>query len=549
MEFMDRRGRSLLVQFWLTVETFKNPLESVESDTSADEGDILSDSSGSKTLREDMILVNDLYFSGPVVPPVLSSISRKHVDAIRSYAAQPTREAYHERKVRRSVMLAQREVEQDMDNDFEDFRRSDLWFRVVADLSPKIDQIQSPRIAAHPKSSDPSSLSTGLLSSLTKGLAPDLSRTASSVFGGHLPNVMHAPNVGASSSSSKQVALSRNVSGSQAQHTLDFLTSPTADSDDGSARAPLFDETDDGKLVSADADEAQRMEAIQAAVTDILASENQQSSSLSRSRQPSERSSIRIADDAVPTDAHKRRAMFVDVEDSTDVLDEQGNDAEGLSEGTFQMPAPGDLQLSSEIARLTDKISHIQSQDVILDTLIRKAELTGDAQELRLLRRSKSALERELRQLTFQKTQYEQQESANKLVPGKTKATIVNSAVGEEDGKSVVRYLIEVQQLGHNGEHTSGWVVARRYSEFLLMHQRLRERYTTVKNLDFPGKRLVTTLSSSLVDTRRVALEKYLQVSSQHIIVRIQPIKHTALELIGDTNGLREPRAAGIPVP
>jgi len=34
MEFMDRRSRSFLVQFWLTVESFKNPLESIESDDS-----------------------------------------------------------------------------------------------------------------------------------------------------------------------------------------------------------------------------------------------------------------------------------------------------------------------------------------------------------------------------------------------------------------------------------------------------------------------------------------------------------------------------------
>ena len=37
MEFMDRRNRSLLVQFWLTVESFKNPLDSVDSGSSDDE--------------------------------------------------------------------------------------------------------------------------------------------------------------------------------------------------------------------------------------------------------------------------------------------------------------------------------------------------------------------------------------------------------------------------------------------------------------------------------------------------------------------------------
>ena len=88
----------------------------------------------------------------------------------------------------------------------------------------------------------------------------------------------------------------------------------------------------------------------------------------------------------------------------------------------------------------------------------------------------------------------------------------MNSTAAEEDGKSVVRYLVEVQQLATDGSFASGWVVARRYNEFHIMHNKLKERYVLVKNLDFPGKRLVASLSGSFLDTRRLALEKYLQV-------------------------------------
>ncbi|KAJ7654812.1 sorting nexin C terminal-domain-containing protein, partial [Mycena rosella] len=163
------------------------------------------------------------------------------------------------------------------------------------------------------------------------------------------------------------------------------------------------------------------------------------------------------------------------------------------------------------IARLGDNIANLQSQEGILVTLIRKAELTGDTQELKLLNKSKSAMNRELRELQFQKLQYEQQESANRLFSDRTKVAIVSSTVGDEDGKSVVRYLVEIQQLAPDGSFASGWVVARRYNEFLTMHTKLRDRYVLVRNLDFPGKRLVTALSGSFVDTRKVALEKYLQ--------------------------------------
>ncbi|KAJ3502139.1 hypothetical protein NLJ89_g9022 [Agrocybe chaxingu] len=103
---------------------------------------------------------------------------------------------------------------------------------------------------------------------------------------------------------------------------------------------------------------------------------------------------------------------------------------------------------------------------------------------------------RELRELAFQKQQYEMQERANRLISDRTRVCIVNSAVAEEEGKSVVRYLVEVQQLAGDGSFASG---------------KLKERYGMVRGLDFPGKRLVASLSGSFLDTRRVALEKYLQ--------------------------------------
>ena len=197
---------------------------------------------------------------------------------------------------------------------------------------------------------------------------------------------------------------------------------------------------------------------------------------------------------------------------SSAMREDDGDDHDKAAHGSFQLAGPGDLQLAQEIERLAGKVAKLQTQDAMLDTLIKKAELTGDAQELRLLRRSKSQLTRELRELRFQKSQYEQQESANRLLSDRTRVAIVDSTVGEEEGRQVVRYLVEVQQLAQDGSFASGWVVARRYNEFCNMHNKLRDKYLLVRNLDFPGKRLVTVLSGSFVDSRRIALEKYLQV-------------------------------------
>ncbi|KAI0072221.1 PhoX domain-containing protein [Panus rudis PR-1116 ss-1] len=519
MEFMDRRNRPLLVQFWLTVESFKNPLESVDSDDSDDEDEAILDPSLSATLREDISMMNELYFSGPTPDPTLSVISQKHVNVIKSFGMLGDRKGdgedtqvvtpAMERKVRRSVMLAQRQVEKEMEsNDFEDFKRSELWFRVIGDpeLSAKNAGVASSSATQHSSSHHQrlptSKSSTNLVADTVKGphAKPHATRSESSpiiTFPSHQREKSANSTTSGTSTSTAQPARA-------SPSNLELLMAPASDTPSTTARAPLFDDPEDPAIKA----QSQRMEAIQAALTDIIALDNQDGkSSLADSMVRSTAAAV-LSPEAAGTSTTTADPGSDDEPESDEKLDE---DAE-RTHGSYQLAGPGDLQLSYEIARLSDKIDRLQSQDTMLDTLIKKAELTGDAQELKLLRKSKSSLTREIRELQFQKTQYEQQESANRLVSDRTKIAIVNSTVGEEDGgKSVVRYLVEVQQLAPDGSFASGWVVARRYNEFFAMHNKLREKYAVVRGLDFPGKRLVTSLSGSFVDSRRVALEKYLQ--------------------------------------
>ncbi|RDB29667.1 Sorting nexin-12 [Hypsizygus marmoreus] len=501
MEFMDRRHRSLLVQFWLTVESFKNPLESVDSESSGDEDEQIQDPSSYATVKEDISMINDLYFSRSAHHPALASISKRHVDLIRTFAESDSLpSAAAQRKVRRSVMLAQRQVERDMEQDFEDFERSELWFRAIGDtdfgsrIAPAIEYSVA-------KDRDPSSSSAfpppiphskhsySALQTLVPDpfSAPEMQRTASS-------SSYHSTG----SASSSQRALPSNI---------EVLMSPISDASSESSRPPLFDDPEDQQQ----REEEKRMEAIQAALTDIMALEQERADKPSRREGSSSRPKL-----ARPPDRGKRRAVFDDDQDDDDAEDDVDADDAGHEDshdghGSFQLAAPGDLQLSYEIARLGDNIANLEAQNIMLETLIKKAELTGDTQELKLLVRSKAAMNRDLRELKFQKLQYEQQESANRLFSDRTRVSILSSTVGDEEGKSVVRYLIEVQQLAPDGGHASGWVVARRYNEFFNLHNKLRERYGLVRNLDFPGKRLVTSLSGSFLDTRRIGLEKYLQ--------------------------------------
>jgi len=500
MEFMDRRHRSLPVQFWLTVESFKNPLESIDSDTSGEEEEIIQDSSTSTTIKEDISMIKDLYFLDGKAQAALSSISKKHVDTIREFVFDPEPSMAAQRKVRRSVLLAQRQVERNMEQDFDDFERSELWFRAISDVGFANDKIPSDPFSRERDSpSDTPKMERSLVApsiSSKPSFPPQPGRDPIPVFG-------MQRTISSNSTKSKMSLTGHTPS------NIEVLMSPVDESSSEPSRAPLFDDPEDEMQRA----EEKRMEAIHAALTDIMALEQEHSERPSLSERNSEPlfKSVRISE-------HPKRSMpvFGDVPQERDAEDHDTEDAE--REGTpdeassYQLAAPGDLQLTYEIARLGENIVNLEAQDAMLETLIKKAELTGDNQELRLLTKSKQSMTRELRELQFQKQQYEQQESANRLISDRTRVSIVNSTAAEEDGKSVVRYLVEVQQLATDGSFASGWVVARRYNEFHIMHNKLKERYVLVKNLDFPGKRLVASLSGSFLDTRRLALEKYLQV-------------------------------------
>jgi sorting nexin-25 len=504
MEFMDRRHRAMLVQFWLTVESFKNPLESIDSASSDDEEEPVQDRTAFSTVKEDISMINDLYFSRPSPHPALSCISKKHIDMIHSFAqSELSPSAAIQRKVRRSVMLAQRQVEREMEHEFDEFRRSELWFRAIGDTDLANWKASLPE---HYPTSDPSDVPTA--STPTTGYtSPSLPNYGRSQQSLPLVEPVLAPGIERTASSASH----RSMAGSTSAHSrvhptnIEVLMSPVVESSTETSRAPLFDDPED----QLQREEEKRMEAIKAALTDIIALDQEPSKGEDSSVPPSKMARM--------SSNGKRRAVFDDNDE--DIAEDDGDDVApdeaGSDPGSYQLAAPGDLQLSYEIARLGDNIANLQAQDMMLDNLIKKAELTGDTQELKLLMKSKSSMNRDLRELSFQKLQYEQQEAANRLLPDRTTVSIVNSTIGDEDGKSVVRYLIEVQQLAPDGSFASGWVVARRYNEFFNMHTKLRERYGLVRNLDFPGKRLVGALSGSFLDTRRIALEKYLQVSSR----------------------------------
>jgi len=192
-------------------------------------------------------------------------------------------------------------------------------------------------------------------------------------------------------------------------------------------------------------------------------------------------------------------------DEPSDLDDDRDDDADAVHEA-----APGDLGLAEAITALTNDIDKLIAQEAVVDSLLKKAELTNNTAELRILRKSKASLQREIRRKELQRQQYVIQESDNSLY-GRSTIKIKSIQVGrEEDGKEFASYAIEVLRNAGERMAQATWVVTRRYSEFLELHQKLRSRYPSVRNLDFPRRRVVMKLQTEFLQKRRVALEKYL---------------------------------------
>ncbi|KAK3840927.1 MAG: PXA domain-containing protein [Linnemannia gamsii] len=233
-----------------------------------------------------------------------------------------------------------------------------------------------------------------------------------------------------------------------------------------------------------------------------------------KSREPSgfghaSLSSMFEAEKAKPTtEAHSEESLSTSQQSISDTATVQDN---------VHLAAPGDLLLAARIKSLEQDIEMLRKQEAIVETLIQKAEQKERQDELRILKKSKSALRREILSMEYQKTQYEVQEEENMIMPGRSTINITSSTVGHDGSKEFALYVIEVHQLAQDGSFASGWVIARRYSEFFALHQQLKEKFASiVRQYELPGKRGFLKLQKSFVEGRRIGLERYLQSLVRH---------------------------------
>ncbi|PYH95864.1 intermediate filament protein [Aspergillus ellipticus CBS 707.79] len=524
MEFMDRQQLMSLVQFWIVVDGFRNPLEDDFGDESS-----ASSTTWTPADRSDMALISETYLSKSELK--VTDESRRVVKAFLGAGKRATPEQY--RRARTVILSAQSAVLEELqENYYPKFKQSDIYYKYLASDDVLHSGTQSPHHGSPNTFEVPE----------RRPLPPLMARTSSQP--------------GSKSKDLRRAAVSSSDVRSMGKLFDDDESS--RHSFDSERSAPLFDDdydTDplamstqslsrDSQNGETEVNQNEVIENMEAALNDIIANEpknsriedlksadipstgppsTNQSPKSPRSSVEFSRAENRAEDRMKPSiaslglvDRSSRLGVFDDdlFPDQHKFIEDEYDEPMGMDndpDDHVHEAAPGDLGLTEAIEVLSADIEKLGSQESVVDTLTRKAELTNNTAELRILRKSKASIQREIHRKEMQRQQYIIQESDNSLY-GRSTVRIKSIVVGkEEDGREFAMYVAEVQRNAGEQMPAASWVVARRYSEFHELHHKLRMRYPSVRHLEFPRRRVVLKLQKEFLQKRRLALEAYLQ--------------------------------------
>ncbi|RKF76840.1 putative intermediate filament protein [Golovinomyces cichoracearum] len=541
MEYMDRQNLMSLVQFWIVVDGFRTPLE----DDFTDDDTSMALPQWTEADRTDLARIYDSYFSKTELK--ISDSSRQIVRAFLKAGKDATPRQYY--LARKEVLRAQTSTLDVMqEKHFQNFKKSNLFYKCLTsqeamknqrEISSSImssssevslhrnnfpprtssaqflhkktpSNLKAPRnhfkrdndhprrntsfvMAINSNSSDQNLYHGGVIN--TSFLLSDEDDFENEIMGNSIYSLDQEPNSNVPDKNVvKAMEAALNIIMEDKSNVEDLRQSLLVNDDSlqshkPSQNNPSLNESFSLKQTELFGEKQEKFEKAQKPNISSLGLVN-----------VSSRIGVFTDDDLFPDEEKFMSDEHDDPEEDKLDQDDQVHEA-----------APGDLGLAEAITALTLDIERLEAQDSVVDSMTRKAELTNNTAELRILKKSKTSLQREIRHKELQRRQYVIQESDNSLY-GRSTIRITSILVGkEEDGREYAVYVVEINRKAGEQMPAATWTITRRYSEFLELHQKLREKYISIRNSNFPRRRVVMKLQADFLQKRRIALERYLR--------------------------------------
>ncbi|KAJ3411055.1 Leucine-rich repeat-containing protein 9 [Chytridiales sp. JEL 0842] len=178
------------------------------------------------------------------------------------------------------------------------------------------------------------------------------------------------------------------------------------------------------------------------------------------------------------------------------------------------LTTPRIVQLGEQLGQIKQELSILEEKIGIVE---KEPPTLATKDKVRSLQLMKAGLDVEMMKLAEEKKRCTDEELENLILPNYTTINIIDVNIVETESKDYAVYIIEVHRCTKEGVE-SGWVVQRRYHEFVELHQSLKAKIPVVGNYDLPGKLLsgLKKLRKDFLENRRAALSKYLQSLLKH---------------------------------
>ena len=453
---MDRLNRLSLVQFWLVVDGLRNPLE---DDVDEDDDLPTTLTKWNESDRNDIAQVYEAYFSKPEL-----NIPEKTKNGVRVFlkaGSKATPKQYY--RARAAILRTQTAVLEEMqDRDLVSFRKSDIYYKYLAS-----DDLAASSTAAWSKPPEPIRGSSWIESPIQSSDSNDVFMLPRHSFDGQGQTESYDGWGDGPMSSSIQdleqayprVSVPLEGTRTPDQGIVEAMEAVLNDIIERPGDEKGFlqtssgflppDSPSDGYITTVENSTSASTKGVNASRDALFGLTTAKRGKNGKDTPPSI-ASLGLVNPYARGDVFSDDELFPDENphpESETEHDEAPNNGNGDDEEDgIHEAAPGDLGLAEAIAELTYDIEKLTAQEVVVDSLTRKAELTNNTSELRILRKSKASLQREIRRKELQKQQYIIQESDNSLF-GRSNIRINSSIVGKDNGKEYALCMFRLHSL------------------------------------------------------------------------------------------------------